>query len=59
MEKYKCIECGFIGTNEEYIETESYCEDCGSHLAYRCPQCEEIYDSIWDSREEIDSEIED
>ena len=53
MEKYKCVKCGFIGTDDEYIETEVYCEDCGSHGAYECPQCEEVYDVVWDNREEV------
>jgi hypothetical protein len=53
MEKYKCITCGFIGTDEEYIETETYCECCGEHLAYKCPNCDEVYDNVWDKREEI------
>ena len=26
---------------------DSYgCEDCGTHPAYRCPECHEIFDSI-------------
>jgi predicted RNA-binding Zn-ribbon protein involved in translation (DUF1610 family) len=50
---YKCPNCDFVGNDKEWIETEVGCEECGSHLAYRCPECEEVYDNVRDERIEI------
>lgn len=41
-------ECGFIETDEErFIDTETHCEDCGSHSAIKCPNCDEVYDHVY------------
>jgi len=55
--KYKCIECGFIGFDEDYKEAYTYCETCGDHCAFQCPDCGEIYDGVWDNREKIKEEL--
>lgn len=47
MNSYKCLECGHQGDNFE--ETETSCEDCGSHPAVRCPECREVHDLIYKS----------
>ena len=40
--------CGFVETDEEpFIDTEVVCEDCGSHSAIRCPECDELYDQVY------------
>ena len=43
----KCPECKELVKVSDFIETESYCEDCGSHLAIECPKCSAIFDIIW------------
>lgn len=45
--------CGNWYHEDEWIDTETGCELCGSHNAYQCPNkdCEEIYDSVYDDRE--------
>jgi hypothetical protein len=35
------VEC-----QHEWRETETYCEDCGTHPSVVCDKCEEEYDLI-------------
>lgn len=55
--KTVCKECGFIGATEQWIKTEVYCEECGSHSAEECPECGKTYDLCFDSRVEIEDDI--
>jgi rRNA maturation endonuclease Nob1 len=47
--KKRCKECGQAFREEEFIETETFCEDCGSHRAFMCPneECNEVYDNVY------------
>lgn len=50
LDSYRCPECSLIFPfTDDLIETETYCEDCGSHLAYECPRCGDPVDSIWNA----------
>ena len=45
----KCPKCGFIENDEErFRNTEVGCEDCGSHSAIQCPNCDEYFDHVWE-----------
>ena len=54
MSKYQYTVCLHIYKDDEWINTEVGCEECGSHSAKECPNCGEVYDSVWDGREEIE-----
>ena len=43
----KCPECGEWSSHKEWKETSVYCEDCGEHMAMRCPHCDEDFDHVW------------
>jgi len=43
----KCKECDEFSHITRWTESESYCEDCGSHIAMKCPVCEEIIDMVF------------
>lgn len=36
-----------------WIETDLYCEDCGSHFGVICDECLETYDSVWDDEYDL------
>ena len=42
-----CPECGVSSPVEDWEECEVYCEDCGSHEARSCPNCDERFDAVW------------
>ena len=42
-----CPECREATPSFQWEETEVNCEDCGSHLAVRCPECGEAFDHVW------------
>lgn len=53
----QCPECDFRGMSydekpipgvPQYREGEAYCEDCGSHFANVCPECGEVWDTIFE-----------
>jgi hypothetical protein len=46
---WTCPECSKSSVIEDWIETETYCEDCGSHDARQCPSCKESFDHVWGS----------
>ena len=35
---------------DRFIETEPYCEDCGSHSGYQCPECHTEWDHVWNDQ---------
>lgn len=39
--------CGRVSLVAEWDETEVGCEECGSHVARRCPHCGEAIDAVW------------
>ena len=46
--KLECPKCGFKETDEEhFINTIEPCEDCGSHSAIACPECDERWEHVW------------
>ena len=49
FETWKCPECLETTPVDDWQETETYCEDCGSHDARRCPKCGETFDHVWGS----------
>lgn len=46
---YICKECNFKGKG--FTNTETSCEDCGSHPAAKCPDCGEVIDLIYHEME--------
>jgi len=43
----KCPECGVESKFLIWIPMEIECEDCGSHPAVSCPNCNKIFDLIF------------
>ncbi len=41
-----CPVCNLEDLGKDWEETEVGCEDCGSHPAIKCPNCEEKFDHI-------------
>lgn len=41
-----CPACNLPSATTDWIDCETYCEDCGSHEAVECPLCEERFDCI-------------
>lgn len=39
-----CPECKEYSHWQDWAITEVGCEDCGTHDALRCPECEETFD---------------
>lgn len=46
-DEIKCHECNEFSPHGDWIDTEVYCEDCGSHPAIKCPKCHAIEDYVW------------
>ena len=46
LTEYLCPECETWSNPAAWEETETGCEDCGSHGALRCPACEESVDMV-------------
>ena len=44
--------CGEWSPEDEWVETEVACEDCGSHSAYECPRCGWMFDTVYFSPED-------
>jgi hypothetical protein len=42
--------------DHDWYESEVGCEDCGSHTAFRCSECNMVIDTVWgsDPRDEED-----
>lgn len=49
-----CRKCGATTVMNTWRNTEVGCEDCGSHPAIACPECDEIYDMIHNNWEDFD-----
>ncbi len=45
--RYRCHYCGHVQPVDPGSSAETPCEDCGSHPAQRCSECEELNDSVW------------
>lgn len=43
----KCPECGEWANHNNWDESEVGCEDCGEHMAIKCPNCDERFDHVW------------
>ena len=52
LTEYRCPECDAWNAAPAWGETETGCEDCGSHAALRCPDCEEAIDTVTRELEE-------
>jgi hypothetical protein len=46
---WTCPECLQSSPAVEWLECEVDCEDCGSHEARKCPNCDEAFDHVWGS----------
>jgi len=46
-QEFICPNCKNVSKVSEYIKTENYCEDCGSHSAIECPNCHKTFDNVW------------
>lgn len=44
-----CPECQvwFKTTTYASFDNDVYCEDCGTHSAYRCPECQALIDTVY------------
>ena len=42
----ECPGCHEPSALREWVDTEVYCEDCGSHSAMGCPKCDEEFDHV-------------
>jgi len=49
----QCPECKEWASHKDWLETKVYCEDCGSHSAIRCPNCNEEFDQVWSPKFEV------
>lgn len=47
MTKEYCPECDGLVEFDYDSGLEVGCEDCGSHSATECPECEERFDHVW------------
>lgn len=45
-QEVQCPSCGGWFPPAEWLETETYCEDCGTHQGCICPKCGDVFDSI-------------
>jgi len=46
--EWKCPECKVTSNVDDWVETESWCEDCrDGHDARDCPNCSARFDSVW------------
>lgn len=43
----ECPECKEWSHHQDWKEAESYCEDCWSHMATKCPKCENVFDCVF------------
>jgi len=46
-EEMQCKECLTWTHEDGWVEAETFCEDCGSHMAHKCPKCGEVYDDVY------------
>ncbi len=46
-DRWRCPECLEWSDPDTWDDTESGCEDCGSHSAIDCPRCGERFDHVW------------
>lgn len=42
-----CPECENYSMHTGWTSTEVYCEDCGTHEAIECPNCNERFDHVY------------
>lgn len=47
---WRCPTCSMVSPVESWAESESWCDDCGSHDARRCPGCGGEFDAVFDSK---------
>lgn len=45
--KIICPDCKNAFALKTWVDTEVYCEDCGSHAAIQCPGCGHAFDHVW------------
>ena len=45
-QSWTCPDCGVSSPVQDWAETETACEDCGTHDARRCPACGEPFDHV-------------
>lgn len=50
----RCPKCMKFSFSTDWIEGEVSCEDCGSHDAEKCPECQKMIDIVYNDIEEID-----
>lgn len=43
----ECPRCGEATPLMEWHECDVPCDECGSHSAMVCPECEEAFDHVW------------
>lgn len=43
-----CLVCEKTSPEDQWGEIDMPCEDCGDHPGVKCPQCEEVFDMIFD-----------
>lgn len=51
---YVCPECKVWSAATRWREGEVGCEDCGTHSAMICPECDEYHDQVWVSFEDLE-----
>ncbi len=47
MTKEYCPKCDALVEFDYDSDEETYCEDCGSHGAVHCSECDEVFDHVW------------
>lgn len=43
-----CDKCHTWNVAEKWDPIEPLCEDCGSHAGVLCPECDAVYDHVYD-----------
>lgn len=49
MEELQCPECEQWSEETKWEETEVPCDDCGTHSALKCPNCDEVFDIVFET----------
>lgn len=42
----RCPSCKAWACHRDWQESETYCEDCGTHVAIACPNCDHREDTV-------------
>lgn len=48
-----CPSCSVASDLSLWTQGEVECDLCGSHLAMKCPECEEEFDHVWSDTFEV------